>query len=93
MRLEKKKIMKSFTFKSNLVKKSFTAHADCVQDAASQAKNHFLGVVARREFGRKGFCRVSKWVSSDRVEAFIGTPAQGGGCSGRSIVMDVDLVD
>jgi len=85
--------MNTYKFTCDKVKKSYTTEADCVQDAARTAKDHFGGVIARREYGRRGFVRLSKWICDGRVEAFIGTPAQGGGCSGHTIIFDVDLVD
>jgi hypothetical protein len=85
--------MKTFKFACDKVKKSYTTEAECLQDAAYDALHHFAGVIARREFGRKGFCRIWNWISDGRAECFVGTPAEGGGCSGKNVIFDVDLVD
>jgi hypothetical protein len=85
--------MNTYKFTSDKVKKSFTTEADCVQDAAVAARKHFAGVIARREYGRSGYCRTMDYICEGRVQAFIGRSAQGGGCSGHSVIFDVDLVD
>ena len=85
--------MKTFKFACDKVKKSYTTEAECLQDAAYDALHHFAGVIARREFGRRGFCRIWNWICEGRAECFIGTPAEGGGCSGKNVIFDVDLVD
>ena len=84
--------MKTFIFKSNKVRKRFSIAADCAQDAANQAKKFFGGIIARREYGKKGFIHLDKWICEGRVEAFACIPCKNGGNQGKNVIFDVDLI-
>ena len=62
---------------------------------AKEAAEVFADRLARRWWGRSAFChhvRRDSWSESGRrvtFEAFIGTPAEGGGCAGRNVWLTV----
>jgi len=66
---------------------------ECAKDAAKE----FAGRIARRQYGRRGYCHHVRLdgVSTDgryaNYEAFIGYPAQGGGTNGRNIWLAVHV--
>jgi hypothetical protein len=82
--------MKTFTIKCDQVKKHFRTSEEL--DPGYEAAKHFAGIIARREYGRKGFCMTHTFLSAGVVQAFIGTPSQGGGCSGRNVIFNIEII-